>query len=123
MSNSTMLVGEKIEAAKRFLVWLEKKYPVPEVRAKWLYSNRPWLRRAGVTASMWQRGLDVKVEIACDRDVSRVLQSVPHEYKHILQLFREGIPYHKIKTKQEHDAWAFSAMEMRAYFAEVGTDW
>ena len=85
--------------AEKFLQWLKEKYPLPEVEIILVYIRKPWLHRKGITGSLLMCENSVKIEIACDRDVSRVLQTVPHEYKHILQLFREGIPPKKMKKR------------------------
>ncbi len=118
-----MTIDQKIASADKFLQWLKAKYPLPEIEIITDYTRRPWLRRKGITGQLWRSGNIFRIEVACDRNVSRVLQTVPHEYKHLLQIFREGIPLKKLKAKEESAAWKFSAEAMHEYIFDVGEEW
>jgi hypothetical protein len=115
---------DKVRASEKFLEWLKKKYPMPLAIIKTEYVKAPYLRGLkDVTGSVFQDGNIFTIVLAVERDVSRVVQSVAHEFKHIHQIVLENIMYHKINKKDEVAAWKFSAEEMKLYIKEIGTNW
>jgi len=118
----SMTLVQKAAAADKFLEWLKKKYPLPGVIILSEYLPRKTIRK-DIPAQLLTDGSCYKISISADRLVSRVVQSMSHEYKHIMQLELEHIPLSKLRDAEEIAAWTFSSSAMREYVAEVGDGW
>jgi hypothetical protein len=111
-------------SAEKFFVWLKRKYPVAGVDINIKFVPAPYLRAKGVFATIWSLpGRACRIEISVGRPTNEVLRSVAHEWRHVLQMYNEGIPVEKIKMKQEIAAVGFAGMAVGRYSKQVGDDW
>lgn len=121
MSNLTLV--EKAAATDKFVEWLKRRYVMPAVVISITYKPVSYLYRKTVTARLIQDGLNMKIEVATDRELNRVMQAAAHEFAHVKQIAMDGVLYRNIKSKHETEAWLFSAHELKTYYKEVGDNW
>lgn len=115
---------QMLVSAEKFENWLRKKYPVIGADVKYQFKNAPHLRKPTIYATIWPLdGRVARVEVSIGRPAGEVLRSIAHEWKHVLQLYNEGIPATKIKMKQEIAAMGFAATAVARYKKQVGNDW
>jgi len=123
MPYSNLTDEDIIESADKFFNWLQRKYPVEDVKINATYRSSAYIRKKGRTAEIQSNGRVAEILISIGRPANEVLRSVAHEYKHVLQIYNEGIPIHKIRQKQEFAAIGFAPYAIAEYIKEVGSNW
>jgi hypothetical protein len=112
-------------AGEKFLAWLKKKYPVTGVTLLSEYVDAPYLVGGHCGEIQRANASLYKLRIPTYKEAGKVLAAVAHEYVHYKQVTLGGANYKTMAKVRayEDEAIVESKRELKAYIADVGSNW